>query len=1175
MRKKALRKDFFMEIRKSIARFLSIFFIVALGVAFFSGIQAASPDMRYTGDAYFDAQELMDVKVISTLGLNEENIQALLDLPGIVKAEGGIGVDLLMGGEEEECVIHVETMTDSLNQLSLTEGRLPKKTGECFVDSAFMENYGYKIGDVLEFYEAESQDTEEEEEEEGEEFLKVKRYTIVGKGHSPLYISFNRGNTNLGSGEVRGFAYVTRENFTSEYDTQVYLQAKGALGLTSYTDAYDNLIKKVQGQVEGLEEEQCLVRYEQVQGEAQEKVDDAKKELEDGKKEAQEELDKAWKDIEDGEKELEDGKKELADGEKQLSDAKQQLADGRNQLASARQEIKDGEAELASARTQIANGQAQLKEAYNTLDAKQKEADAAKAKLEDGKAQLDAAQKELDEKVAQYQQGMAALEAQEAALSQSKTQLEEAKVQYEQAAASGEVPQEQLDQMLAQITQSEAQIVQGEQAIAQGKAQLEAGKPQLDAAQQQIDTQKAALEASQKEFDQGAAALASGWNEYYANEKKLKASQQELSAGEAKLAAGRQEIAANEAKLSDAQAQITANEGKLADARQEIADGEKELAEGKEEYEKGKKEAEEEIAEAEEKLADAQKKVDEIEKPQWIISNRDDLPEYADYGSNADRIRNIGEVFPAMFFLVAALISLTTMTRMVEEQRTQIGTLKALGYSKRSIASKYLLYALLATLGGSILGVLIGEKFLPYVIIKAYGIMYHNMATHLQIRYEFKYALLASVTAVICTVAATLSSCIKELAETPASLMRPPAPKEGKRVFLELLPFIWNRLNFTWKSTVRNLFRYKKRFFMTIFGIGGCMALLLVGFGLRDSIMDITMLQYEELQKYDGMVIGEEDATEKEKKELFSYLEEQKGSTLADYVKLSFQKVSSRKEKVNLSVYLYVVEQGEELEENIVFRNRKTKEIYHLTDEGAVISEKTAALMGISIGDKLEVELDGKNYQIPVAVITENYMGHYAYLIEALYTQVFGEKPVYDDVLLRMEPESAMSIEDLGKEILEYPAALSLSYTSSMKGQMDRMLSSLDTVMIVLIVSAGMLAFVVLYNLNNINITERKRELATLKVLGFYDMEVCAYVFRENVLLTFLGAAAGCGMGILLHRFVISTVEVDAAMFGRNIYFPSFLYSILFTIGFSLFVNFVMYFKLKKIDMVESLKSVE
>ena len=510
---------------------------------------------------------------------------------------------------------------------------------------------------------------------------------------------------------------------------------------------------------------------------------------------------------------------------------------------------------------------------------------------------------------------------------------------------------------------------------------------------------------------------------------------------------------------------------------------------------------------------------------------------------------------------------------MVEEQRTQIGTMKALGYSKISIASKYLNYAFLATAGGSVAGILIGEKIIPFVIIKSYGIMYHNVENTLQIHYELKYALLASVAALICTVGATIFSCVHALAETPASLMRPPTPKEGKRILLERIPILWKHLNFTWKSSLRNLFRYKKRLFMTIFGISGSMALMLVGFGIRDSISDIVVKQYSELQHYDGTIITDEDASDEDREKLMEYLD--KNEKLERFTNIQFSKITAPNGKSNISVYLYVPENMETFREDVTLRNRLTGEVYELTDEGAVISEKTAKLLDLQVGDTITLERENEEFRAKVAVITENYMGHYIYMTPKVYEQTFGEKPDYQDVVFSVKDEYLEQAEEIGKEIIEQPGALSISYTSSLAAQVERMLSTLGIVIVVLIVSAGMLAFVVLYNLNNINITERQRELATLKVLGFYDKEVSQYVLRENILLTIAGIIFGSGFGVLLHRYIIVTVEVDAVMFGRDIRPVSFLYCAVITCIFSMIVNWFMHRKLTKIDMVESLKSVE
>ena len=1355
---KALRKEFWMEIRKSKSRFISILLIVALGVAFFSGIQASSPDMRYSGDAYYDESSLMDIKVVGTMGLTSDDVSSIESIDGIESAEGAWSTDVMCGEGQKQKVLHIESINDTVNKLDVQEGRLPEKSGEIFLDSTFASTNEYKVGDKVAL------------REDGDSPLLVTtEYTVVGTGRSPLYISFNRGNTTLGTGEVNGFGYVLPEDFDQEIYTQIYVTVHGAKGLTSYTDGYENLIAKIKGRVENIADDRCQIRLAAVKADAQEEINDAQKKLDDGKKEAdekladaKEELDKGEKDLEDGRKEYEDGKSqledaktELADGKKQLEDAKTELADGKTQLEDAKAQLADGKSQLESAKSQLSSSKSQLDTARSQLDDGWSQVNAAKAQLADGQAQLDSAQKqvtsglaeleenqktldenkakladgkaqieageqqleaakqtlttkqsELDQSKAeiiagqqqiestrtqlnaqkqqitdglsqvsageaQLQDGISALESAKAQLTELQSQLEIVRASYNAALENPDASQEEIDILAAQVSAleeqeaavsqqiqaseaqiesqrqqlaatrselesglaavenglsqlsqkeselnagreqitagqaeidagwiqiqeqentlaaSKAEIEAGEQELEKGQKQLKAAKKKLNKAQKEIDSNAETLAAGQAELDANVAKLndseaqyASGLEQYHSgarqiaeNEAKLTSGEQEIAENEAKLADGEKEIADNEKKLADGEKEITDNEKKLQDAVKDLKKGEKDLADGKKEYEDAKKDAEDEIAENQQKLNDAKKELEDLEMPEWMVTDREELPEYTDYGDNADRLRNIGQVFPVIFFLVAALISLTTMTRMVEEQRTQIGTLKALGYKKSAIAAKYICYAFFATLLGSVLGMLIGEKIIPYIIITAYGIMYHNVANTISIDYQPGFALIASAASVVCTVGATLFASGKELQETPASLMRPPAPKEGKRVLLERLTFIWKHLSFSWKSTIRNLFRYKKRLIMTVFGIAGSMGLMLVGFGIQDSISDIAAIQYRELQHYDGMVIEDSDATEEEHAELFEYMKE--NEQIAHCNRVQMTKISAPKGSSSVSIYLFVPESLSEFAKDVTLKNRITGETYELTDEGAAISEKTASLLGLKVGDMIPLKKGDKEYKVRVAVITENYMSHYLYMTPRVYEQTFGEKPEYENIVFTMQEDCKDDLEMAGSRILANPGALSISYTSSLASQVDRMLSTLDAVILVLIVSAGMLAFVVLYNLNNINITERQRELATLKVLGFYDGEVSQYVLRENVILTVLGIMFGAVFGILIHRYVITTVEVDAVMFGRNIKPLSFLYSGILTSIFSIVVNGVMHFKLKTIDMVESLKSVE
>lgn len=1284
---KALHKDFWMEIRKSKARFISIFLIVALGVAFFSGIQASSPDMRYSGDAYYEAAKLMDLKIQGTLGLTQRDVKAVSDIDGVELAEGSYSTDVMSGEDDARKVLHLEAISSNFNLLTADEGRIPEKSGEIFLDKPFAKNRGYKIGDTISV-----------SEDGDSELLKKTTYTVVGIGSSPLYISFNRGNTTLGSGEVSGFGYILPEDFEQEAFNQIYVMVHESGDVISYTDAYDNLIKKIRKRVEGIEKEQCSLRYEEIVAEANEKLNDARKELEDGKKESEEKLGDAKKKLDDGQKKYEDGKKEYEDGKQQLSDAKKELTDGKQQLAdgrkqiedgwsqlnSAKQQVEDGLSQLNSARSQLADSEAQINEKQAELTAGYEQLNAAKQQVSDGEAQLREAEKTLESKQAELDSGREQLEtgkntiketkaaltgqkeqceaglvqvsegesqisSSEEALSGQQAQLDELtsqkealssqaaelQAQYDAGAEAGKTEEElaelstqiqtlngqisameeqinagqtqingaqaeltakkselaqtraELESSLGQINEgfsqikeqeetlsgTEAQLNEGQEELDKGKKELETKKAELSAAKEEIAANQATLDDGQSQLDSARAQLSAGRQQLEEKQAQLNAGQAEIQANTEKLTSSQAELDANEQKLLDGEKELRENEQKLKDAKKDLEDAKKKLSDGKKEYQDGKKEADDKIAEAQQKIEDAQKEVDDIETPEWIVTDRNDLPEYSDFGDNAERLKNIGKVFPMIFFLVAALISLTTMTRMVEEQRTQIGTMKALGYGKASIASKYLSYAFLATVGGSIAGVLFGEKVLPFIIIQAYGIMYWNIGDHMQLDYELQYALIASGAAVICTMGATLFSCAKTLAETPASLMRPPAPKEGKRILIERISFIWKHLSFSWKSSMRNLFRYKKRLFMTIFGIAGSMGLMLVGFGLYDSIMDIAILQYDQIQHYDAMVINDEDATDSQEKDLLKFLDG--NSEIDHYTRVQLTKMTAPKEKGSVSIYVYVPENTENFKEDVTLRDRKSHEQYELTDDGAVICEKTASLIGVKTGDEITLEKDNRKYKVKITAVTENYMGHYVYMTPPCYEKTFGEKPEYSSTVYTMKEDAESDLETLGNAILKYPAALSISYTSSTAGQVERMLGSLGAVIWVLIISAGMLAFVVLYNLNNINITERQRELATLKVLGFYDGEVSQYVFRENILLSFIGILAGAVFGIFLHRYVITTVEVDAVMFGRNIKPISFVYSGLITFGFSMFVNMVMHFKLKKINMVESLKSVE
>ena len=1215
MKKNVLRKDFIIEIKKTMGRFVSIFFIVALGVAFYSGIRASEPSMRFTADQYFDDSKLMDLKVMGTMGLTKADIKAIGKVSGIEAVEGGYSKDVLCPVGDNEKVVHMLSMQKNFDQVSLVEGRLPEKAGECLVDEDFLSYTDLKVGDTVTFHSGDGEALTDS--------LVTDTYKIVGIGNSPLYISFGRGNSTIGTGEISGFVVVDKASFDMDVYTEAYVKVSGAEEKTAFTDEYNNLSDAAKEAVSAIEEERCAARKQEIVDEANEKLadsektvneksqelEDAKKELESGKSKAAEELEKAKQQLTDGEAELADAKQQIADGETQLADAKAQLNEKQAQLSSAEAEYESGKAQLDQKEQELAAAE----QTYLSNYAKYMPfITAGKAQIAAGRTQIADGKKQLDEGLAPLTQLSEGLTGIEDGISQLDVGIAEVQTQVKDGAALYEeyakIPETERTTEQEAYLESWNGVRQGMEAKLVGmqaqKTQLETTKSGLllqmnqagFATEADLEAQITDLTEQKADLDAKETALLQQEQTLAAQEEELLSAGRQITDGKSQIAAARSQLDSTKSQITDGKAQIQSawallneKEDTLNASKAQLASGEQELADGRSEYEQAAKEAEDRItdgqvkitdgekqlADAKQKIADAKAEIKKIENPKWYVQTREDaLTEYQGYGDNADRMRSIGKVFPVLFFLVAALISLTTMTRMVEEQRVQIGTMKALGYGKAAIAGKYIGYALIATLGGSIFGVLAGEKILPFIIIYAYMILYKHLPAIL-VPYHMSYALQASGIAVACTLIATIASCYKELAAEPAELMRPAAPKQGKRILLERIGIIWKHLNFTWKSTVRNLIRYKKRFFMTIFGIGGCMALMVVGFGLKDCIYEIVSLQYEKVQFYDAATYMSDDISEENRQQLHDYLDQ--NADIKETIEARMQKTDVKSASGKKTLYLMVPSDNEKIEDFLSFHSRTNKdEVYSLKKDEVILTEKMASLLNVKVGDELTIEDEDRGDQtVTVGAICENYMSHYLYLSPEKYEELYGVPAEYNTIIYSVKDGKNDQIEKIGTKLLSMDGVLNVSYTSSIEGRLDDMLRSLNLVIVVLIVSAGMLAFVVLYNLNNINITERQRELATLKVLGFYDGEVASYVYRENILLTIIGSVVGMVLGNLLHRYIILTVEVEEAMFGRQIHWQSYLYSFLFTVAFSLFVNWVMFYKLKKIDMVESLKSVE
>lgn len=811
----------------------------------------------------------------------------------------------------------------------------------------------------------------------------------------------------------------------------------------------------------------------------------------------------------EAERQLADAKKKLADGEKE---ANEELSKAKQELDDAYKELTDGEKKLADGKKQYNDG----REEYNNS---KKEFDEG---IADAELKIEEAQAELDDGYAQYNNGVSQLmEGLESSAEQLRAKTAEIK-----AAISAGMGTPEMEMMLAELERQLGEIeylINNPEAAIASAEELRTAKDQLEEAGDRLNSAKLWLgvekENGQKQLDEAAAELSKAYKT-------------------------------------------------LRDSEKQLADGWNEYNDGLAKYEEAKAESDQKLADARQQILDAEKKVAKLKKPTWYVFTRKDNPGFSTYESDAYRIENVCKIFPVFFFLVAILVCLTTMTRMVEEERTQIGTLKALGYSKAAIASKFIVYSALASLSGSVVGIAAGSFIFPTVIYSAYEMLYKTPALKLQPMPEVW--VLVTLCALVCTTAAALMACMAELRSNPAALMRPKAPKAGKRVLLEKIPFIWKRLSFTRKVTVRNLFRYKKRIFMTILGIAGCTALTMAGFGIYSSISVILDKQYSEIFNYDLIVVLDSDAGEYTLETVDKALEEDENTT--ENVELYMKSLSY---KGIGDTSLVVAKDTTKLADVVKFNDRVTGNPLELTDDGVIITERFAELSGLSAGDEFTFTCGGEEITAKVSSVTENYTLHFVYMTENLYEKLCGAKPSYNTYFTIMKDTGDEAQKEMGERLMSLDGVQALSFVKDNRESFGNTVKNLNYVVILIIVSAAMLAFVVLYNLTNINITERIREIATIKVLGFYDNEVSAYVFRENILLTLIGDAIGLGAGVWLHRFVIQVAQTDSVMFGRTLPLWCFVAAFVLTLIFALLVDFIMHFRLKKVSMVESLKSVE
>ena len=1217
-----LLTDALREIKNTRSRFVSLLVLSALAVCFLAGLRATEPDMKRSADRYFDEQRLMDLHILSTLGLTDADAVALAAVEGVETVEPAYTIDaMLRFGENEIVVKGLSYQEGGLNAPHLEEGRLPERADECLVEPDLLSENGLFIGDTI---------TLDTGSGTYEDALAGENFTIVGTADSPLYVGVDRGSSSLGTGQVSAFVLLSAEAFTMESYTDIYVTLDGAAGLLCYDDAYTDLVEQMQDELEPFARERADLREAEVIGEANEKLADAEQELADAEAEADQELADAWQELTDARQELDDGWADYEDGqqtlEEEIADAEQKIADGEEELADALEELEegeerleDGEDELADGWRQYNSGLAQYEAALAEFQPKKEEFDQGVALYESGYAEFQKSVEPLlpflpgydvdslyndlatkpgavetilagEEDKIQIQIGelpskeellqdlvgfesqtaeeilviCEEIEAQIAALdktdtnynenlSQLNAELERAKKAYK--ARLNYTLLEQLNESIVHIKSIEDALpglISSVQDLNKLHLEIEKNRPEIEAAQAQFEAQKAQFDAAYQDLQDGEAELREGrielqqgWDEYEDGLKDLEEARETLRT-----------------ETADA-------EQELADALAELEDGEQEYADGLVEYEDGKAEAEQKIADARKELEQARRDIEAIEDCEWYVLGRNTNAGYVSYSMDADRMGNLASVFPLIFFLVAALVCLTTMTRMVEEGRVTIGGLKALGYSRGAIAVKYVGYGFLASAIGSLLGLAVGLTLLPWIICNAWNIIY--AVGPVQYGLEPVTSTAACLAAVGTVTLSALGACFSTLTAVPAELMRPKAPPAGKRVVLERIPWLWRRLSFNYKITIRNLFRYQRRFWMTVMGIGGCAALIVTAFGLRGSIFDIMDKQFDEIYGHTAQIGMVNAVTPTELREITDTLD---GNALVDgWLLCRSETLSAQTEEYTVDATLMVAADQQALEPLIHLRHRTEDTPVTLPDDGVVLTEKLASLLGVGPGDSITLDGD-ERVEVVVADITEHYIQHYIYMTDAYYESVFGQVPE-QNLILADYPTDDPDAESLERELVGLDGVSSLTRVEDTRNTYGSSLASVDYAVVLIIVCAAALAFVVLYNLTNINITERMRELATLKVLGFYDRELSAYIYRENVILTVFGVGIGMLMGKLLHQWLILTVEIDMLMFGRTLSLPSYLYAVVLTILFSLIVNLAAHRKLKHIDMVESLKTVE
>jgi len=1141
------------EIKQSMGRFFAILAIVALGVAFFAGLTITKSEMVGTGEKYLREHGFYDYRLLSTAGLRGEELELLAEKEDVLAVEGAISFDIMYLDESgNNSVLKAHSITEQVNQLELVKGRMPREPYECVVDSLLWDKSG--IGRKIKLSPGNA--------EEDRERFAYEEYTVVGIVQSPLYIQFERGSTSLGSGVVSGFFYIPIEGFDMDYYTEAYVKFDKDFPL--YSQGYKSYIDEKQPVWEQYAEEIAYLSYEGILADGREQLAEAKEELAREKADAEAELADARQKLDDAKIELEDGEKQLADAKKELEDARETIEKNEKDLLKAEAFLPEKEKELEDGEKEWEQGLAEWNAGKTVLSQSKIELLMAQIKLDEQKSALEENESLLVMGETLLQTSEATLLSTKQSLEAEKQSLDEQEEELNELYGEGNIPEE----MLLSLQERREQNALNMQTVEAELADLAVQKEELETGKAALAQGKVTIASYEKQISDGMAQIIAGEKELADAKLELDQAEAQIIDGKWALEEGKLQISDGKSQLEDAKEELAEGETTLLEKEQEFLDGKQEYEDGLKEYEEGLAEFHEEIADAEDKIAKAEKDLAELEEPDSYVLGRDTNVGYVCFENDSAIIEGIAKVFPVFFFLVAALVCITTMNRMVEEQRTQIGVLKALGYRESTIMSKYMFYSGTAAIVGCVIGYLFGTILFPNVIWYAYGIMY-SMEPLIYL-FNWKLALISFVVSVICSMGATWFSCRVELSEVAAQLMRPKSPKAGKRIFLEHIPFLWKRFSFLSKVSIRNIIRYKKRLFMMVMGISGCTALLITGFGVKDSISNVVTKQYTDVQKYDIGIALKDSYTGR----MGQRIAEVTGLGHEDYVPASENTYDLVTEDGRKALTLVVFDSKENMTPFVGLQTVE-KELIPFPKMGEVVlSNKLANTFRIQVGDVITLQNeDMQEISATVSGICENYISNFAYICGETYTQQIGKDAKYKSVYLKLPPE--MDRHQISAALMKEDDVVSVNVNNDMVERLNSMMKSLDLIVVVIILCAGGLAFIVLYNLTNINITERIREIATIRVLGFNKKETESYIFNENMMLVGVGALVGLVLGFYLHRFVMGEVTIDLISFDVHIRPISYVYSVLLTFVFAWLINRIMGGKLEQISMTESLKSVD